>query len=618
MATNEVAPLNPLNVPEIRTLIGQFLANRPPDLFSCALVSHAWFNDFIPQLWLSIRFDYHLSQLITQSTFRKYQHLIRNLFIHDPTFFLNGFYGDTCRGLTRLVFAPHIAAPMQIQSASISPLSSAVSINEDDNDDMFSNDIQNAPDENLDPFNTTTVLSRRQGMYIIRQFHALIEQQDSIEHLEEDWSHLAHVTKKLWVQPAFLLTSKPRPRLTTLTLSKWSTTTGGFNMVIAACPSLEYLYLRACEISKVPSHIAKLHPYHGEQDSEKVTFNDDSTLLDFGTVKILRLDQLCLNGDPIVIRGIQVEHIRVESFTIFYEENQYEYSGHPLKRDYTWQLPSVYSISFTGRGGNLHRTEAEDFINSILSPPIGDLTRTPPKDSALHNLTAINRPLMEITLNNCQLSESIFNNINQRLGDWIDLIDLSSCTGLESAHIQQVLVYCGNLRVFRGPEVYYWTREMFIPATGQSWASSKLQELVMLTGIGAALDSVGSYPEPVEDLSCVDIILEQDSTRRSVEVIFEQLSRQHSLEILDLSGGIDFYLLHDCRKGVPLTLKAGLDRLRMLKNIRHVIVTGWEDEMGVAEAEWMKTFWLKLETIHSREGGTSEGWRQFENKINLP
>ncbi|KAF9113281.1 hypothetical protein BGX27_001873 [Mortierella sp. AM989] len=611
--------MNPLSIPEIRTLVSQFLANSPPALLSCALVSRAWSSDFLPRLWYSIRFDYHLSQLMTPHRFRRYEHLIRCLFIHDPTFFLNGFYGEGCKNLIRLEFVPHIAKPIQIQSASASSFNTVVptneydfvneydSVNESDNNGNMFNHNRYPPDTILDPININTALSIGQRMHMTIQLHKLVGQQDSLVHLVEEWSHLTHEMRGLWIQPFHSPTPSTCLKLTTLSLSKWPTSTGEFNEMIRACPNLIYLFLRSCEISRFTSLPSKSHQ---QQNAEETIFHDDSTVLDFGQVKILRLDQLCLQGDPITIQGERIESIEVESYATFEEWNIYQVLVGPSSmRNYSWIFPNVSSLKFTGKGSSLYQTEAEHFINSVLSPPTRNLSQLHSQESVTHNLPDESRQqqLVELVLNNFQISASIVNNIHLRLGDAIDVIDFGSCEGLGSKDVQQVLIHCGNLRVFQGPETFFWTQDMISSTTGPGWASNKLQEFVVLVGIGAT-----------EDLSCVDTILEQDSTRRSVETTYEQLSRQQALEILDLSGDIDFDLIDDCRKGIPLVLKAGLDKLKTLKNIRHVIVTAWEDEMGVAEAEWMKIHWPKLEYIHSREGGTSDGWRQFENTLDLP
>ncbi|KAF8976571.1 hypothetical protein BGZ46_008153, partial [Entomortierella lignicola] len=572
MASNSASTRHPLDIPEIRIIVGHFLQDNSLDLLSCALVSRAWSADFIPMIWVSIRFGYHLSQLISQHAFRKHEHLIRSLFIHDPSFFWRGFPSPACKNLIRLEYVPHIAVPLQIQSAGASHYDSE--------------DFSRMENVNL---------------IITEQLNTLIEQQDSIAYLQVDCIEDTKFPREFRMLQSTSLSSMTHPKLTTLHLSKWLGTTGKLNMLIKGCPGLKHLSLRSCEINRFPSNFGVIPPHH--QNTDNTLFRDDSTLLDFGNIRTLKIDLLRINEEPIKFVGNQVESIEIESYTAFIDPRL---KNHSLRynRRFNWRFPSVRRLSFLGKGGDLYETEVGGLINSILC-------RSSSQDTQPNDPTTGHRQVFfEISLNNCQVPVSMINNINQQLGDMIDIIDLGSSTGFESRDIQQILILCGNLRVFRGPETFFWARDM-TTLTGQYWATNKLEEFVVLMGFsmnpinqGGGLSTEEDYWEDPQSLSA---IINQEWTRRSIELICQELSRQQSLEILDLSGDINFDLIDDNRKGIPLVLEAGLDRLKGLKNMRRVIVTGWEEYMGEAEAEWMKIHWPKLEYIHSREGGSSDG-----------
>jgi hypothetical protein len=122
----------------------------------------------------------------------------------------------------------------------------------------------------------------------------------------------------------------------------------------------------------------------------------------------------------------------------------------------------------------------------------------------------------------------------------------------------------------------------------------------------AMLDELEDIPDPIP-------------LERQVKGVLEQLSRQKSLEILDLSGDPNDWLIGDHFKmGIPLLLSAGLDILRDLRCMKRVVVTTQEESMGSAEAQWIKVHWPKLETIRTKHGGESEGWRSFQKELGRP
>ena len=139
-----------------------------------------------------------------------------------------------------------------------------------------------------------------------------------------------------------------------------------------------------------------------------------------------------------------------------------------------------------------------------------------------------------------------------------------------------------------------------------------------LFGIGMSRDKDSTDLSEMADTTSVKAVLAQEPTRRSIDVVLDQIAQLEDLEVLDLSGDLDYRLAEDCRKGIPLVLSAGLDKLRGLSKLRRVYISGWEDEMSAKEAEWMNMHWPRLEYIHSRDGGASSGWREFLATLKHP
>ncbi|KAF9186858.1 hypothetical protein BGZ51_001714 [Haplosporangium sp. Z 767] len=84
-----------------------------------------------------------------------------------------------------------------------------------------------------------------------------------------------------------------------------------------------------------------------------------------------------------------------------------------------------------------------------------------------------------------------------------------------------------------------------------------------------------------------------DSVR---DVFLDQLVKLTKLKYLDLSGEyVDD--MDQLQIGVSLTLKSGVKKLEALKELEYVAITGWSDEMGTQEIEWMKRSWPKLRHV---------------------
>ncbi|KAF9147700.1 hypothetical protein BG015_010629 [Linnemannia schmuckeri] len=89
----------------------------------------------------------------------------------------------------------------------------------------------------------------------------------------------------------------------------------------------------------------------------------------------------------------------------------------------------------------------------------------------------------------------------------------------------------------------------------------------------------------------------QEATADRARVAFlNQLSKLRRLKYLDLSGE-HVEKANLVQIGLPWTLSGGIEQLATLRELEHIAVTGWVEQMGPEEIKWMKQTWLKLQHV---------------------
>ncbi|KAF9134466.1 hypothetical protein BGW39_006926 [Mortierella sp. 14UC] len=642
------APPSPLDLPEIRAHIAHYLTGNKHDLCSCILVSRTWRTDFLPQLWHTMHFDTSLSYYLSKHNFQQHEHLVRELVIHDPDFLLGGWPGPSCRHINRLEYRPYVAQRQWIAPNYVSTgEQTATSSDDSGHQGSYEDDLQGSLGDDEDDNGTTNNSTSTSTSISIRRFLQLVRQQTCLRHLNEDWS-LHSKEHTLRFAQGFMRSL--HPNLISLHITKWKVSVPEMNMMIKNCPRLEQLFLRSVEIVPVNADFnTAAFPDHqddedGKEEDDEVdmqsydeeekgqmdnlgqaiittTAADSTSVLDFRQIKEIHIDQIVLHTSRLSFRGYGLESIGFEAYTFF---TRYAIFNSP--RPFTWSFPNTRSLKYIGKGRDIHDTEVGNAIQDILtscSPDSIPLCPRPRSQQHYHQhqqhqqyqhqlqqrrkslspdeVLLKSRQLKEVTISNCSIRRSLVSAIVDTFGEGLEVLDLVGCGGLSRLNLHQILVRCGNLRVFRGPESFLWTRDMVF--SEQTWSSKHLKELVVLIGIGMSLNKDEATDlTKMADTSSVEVVLAQESTRRSIDVVLDQLAQLRHLEVLDLSGDLDYHLAEDCRKGIPLVLSAGLDKLRGLSKLRKVYISGWEDEMSAREAEWMNLHWPHLEYIHSREG----------------
>ncbi|KAI8345224.1 hypothetical protein B0O80DRAFT_504524 [Mortierella sp. GBAus27b] len=574
----------PFDLPEISVIIVQCLADDPQTLYACARVCLAWSKIFIPQLWLSIRFDGHLCLHLTPPIFQRYEHLIQELFIHDSRFY--DLYGPACVNVKRIEYRPHMGSMSKCY-----PL--------EDDEELTSVNGQECVMSNRARHNLSTKVSAR------TKFLCLIHQQVALHDLHEDWIEFPLT---LSTQFSLLHTLQlSRPTLVSLYISRWVTTVPMLNLLIRQSPHLQSLSLR---LVRIVDHFQDMYIPVGS-DLRPVTLHQACSMLDFQHVKTLRLQEVLLDIQEATISGACVESIQVVS-TRHHAMRELSSPQHSEGTVFNWKLPRVQSLGYSCSGIRGHMTDGHPIHNILLSAcssedpsqGSGDSTGNPKSDAFRFKT---------LMLCHTTIPRSAIHTVVTQLGYGLEVLELTYCSGIRHQDIQHILAHCVHLRIFRGPEGGFLATHMFTnDGTLPFWASTKLQELELRTLImdysrDAALDELP------------DIIPNPIPLERQVKGVLEQLSRQKSLETLDLSGDPNDWLSEDhFMMGIPLLLSTGLEMLRDLRCMKRVVVTTHEESMGFAEARWMKIHWPKLETIRTKHGAKSEGWKCFQKELGRP
>ncbi|KAG0288026.1 hypothetical protein BGZ96_008145 [Linnemannia gamsii] len=90
--------------------------------------------------------------------------------------------------------------------------------------------------------------------------------------------------------------------------------------------------------------------------------------------------------------------------------------------------------------------------------------------------------------------------------------------------------------------------------------------------------------------------LQEATVDRARVAFLDQLSKLKRLKHLDLSGE-HVEKANLVQIGLPWTLAGGIERLATLRELEHIAVTGWVEQMGPEEVAWMKQAWPKLQHV---------------------
>ncbi|KAF9933458.1 hypothetical protein BGZ65_004126 [Modicella reniformis] len=710
--------MNPLTLPEVRMLVGQFLATR--EILACILVCRAWYRDYQALLYRSIRLDETTMRLLPRGTLRKHAPLIRHLVLMEPMRFTLAAIAPwaDAHGLT-LPCNPTFSAKRFIQhSVSLgpdSPCSNLLTLDIQPSI-MFRKRIhEQVPKHQVLTVGTDQYDIENNDFWCLQSTDAcilLIQLNPWLHNLTESWDDMSPFHRIRFTSQLIRL----RHNLVNLHLSKWEVTPEECNMLLENSPKLEILRFSKLTIKKntgmaiglrVKEQVEAQHQHlyhHSSLGDTTPTMSQASSTVDvinFRQLKALaithasiQLEELYLEAPELLTACIsfsQVNFKRPHPYSYTSPNPNQSYQGHhhyyhqqQHPRIY-WNTPRLVKLI-------CNRTENNVATASLYKTPIA---------------------LRSLSFADYEIESRLVTEIITAQGLQLESIRLACFSGISGRDVRLILTRCPNLVTFHAPEIMMWAGDLVPVAndnrnngaldtatlavgdteeTGQEhsiaeeWVCRKLERLSLYmclesnttddySGpqqecsyqnhyfVGAESSSCGSTMKPAtldigmhqqqqqqqqqkqqqqQEWQCHHLQpnpkgrqqqqqqqqqpspqqehqQSQQQAKRRVSNIRvrnafrDQLAKLTRLRHLDLSGEHVTNVDH-VQIGLPLTIDSGIQSLATLKDLEHVTVTGWIDDMSIQEIEWMKHSWPKLNRI-SLLKTNSAGRHRFQSLL---
>ncbi|KAG0253391.1 hypothetical protein BG011_006385, partial [Mortierella polycephala] len=464
----------------------------------------------------------------------------------------------------------------------------------------------------------------------VDQFMDLMVQQRNLTTLKENWSMISSAYTNRFITRICHFSNK----LVVLHLSKWHVSVQDLNDLISHSPCLLELTVRGLYITpngaptaaSAATSTSISTSMSNETGKQHDSQEQQHPILNFRQIRRLRFHLLVLRVSPLRMECPAAQSLELSGYGNYYASAL----DIVTRRGHSWNCPRLQTLQYTGQ---VHEAEAlyeyseqgalSHILKSCVSlphnstgPVTSSTTKSSSSSSSSSTATTITtthddrdqslnyRGLKRIALNCCfglGMGQGKPGGLWQRALDlhWATLesIDLSYSKGIDSDVIHAIFSTCPRLKRFRGSE------DTFAGTTLQNsnrvpWKCLSLERLQVrfVLETSDVFDRIGSS-------SCV-----QSKGQQQACLLYDQLAVLTHLKVLDLSG---YGSVDDTQRGIPLTLNGGLDRLRGLTAMETVHVTGWQDQMDIAEAEWMAKHWPKLTNIYSLRNKDMKQWELF-------
>ncbi|KAG9324339.1 hypothetical protein KVV02_006585 [Mortierella alpina] len=637
-----VLETNPLTLPELAMLIGQFLHRN--DICACIRVSRTWQRNYEPLLYRSIYLDDSTMRKLTKERILQHIHHIRHLTLVEPMHL-------TLAALQRPIL-PGTAAEPLIPSKSASPWPPTSSRISSSNEqaaalgppsstcrNLLSIDIhpsmlfrrlvhEQIPKRKILAAGTDSYNMLEDDFWCLQSTDAciqLLRTNPSLRSLAETWDNMSSLHRIRFTQ---LLCHEPTT-LVKMHLSKWEVYPEELNMLIANSPCLEHLRFSTLVVKRHPETLATT-----VSTSSAPTVSPEPSVLNLGRLKIL-----ILTYATIGVRKLQIEAPELQTLCITMSHVNLDPSSRNLSSSSSF---AHYASSATSHAGY------------CTNPPVS--WNTPRLEKLVFNrsdhlfgtatLLESAYALRAISFADYEVDSRLVEDMLARQASQLERIRLACYVGLAAKDIRSILTRCPNLKALFAPEILVWAGDLIPtvvvdgggpqhvcqqeyqqkqeqrPQRSQDhWVCSELEMLsvfVCLEPIAALEEPVCMQPHHPYPYASMQVhqsqlttfpgrvirkarglskLAEAQSRReRSARVregLFNELAKLTQLRHLDLSGGRVEKMDH-IQLGLPMTLKGGLHSLAGLTKLEHVAITGWMDEMGREEMAWMKRFWPRL------------------------
>ncbi|KAF9202643.1 hypothetical protein BGZ49_007224 [Haplosporangium sp. Z 27] len=564
---NQFSSTHPLQLSEIRRHVGKLLSLK--DLKNCILVCKEWSFDFTRLLWETVRLTTKKTYLIPSQVWLKYHIHVRTLIITSPFILTRRDDNDESKSgwILHPTDCPNLV-DLRVVPGNIyqSYLDWTTTILDQDvdliEDEQPKDELALEQDLELDleqglgvyirPMMSADEMKERAVLKATDRITEILEKKNHPNIRSFVWAvHPQIYTGRLWRQ--LLHASSATILITSLILASTKVDIEQMNRLLRQCPQLTSLELQRVNLFCGNPSIATL-------DLNQI---DSFTLEGYdGGLRI-----------PIMIHGPRLRHLAMLLLT-----------GNSLKISSS-HCPQLQSLHLEG-----FRECDIDFIRQILG----------------HGANT----LEILKLEYCWFKEdtTFISDLVANHSTTLKKLSLRKSTGIESRDIQTLLTSCHNLEDFNGAQQVLEAKDI---------RSSSVPSDQLTTWLASpSLMLPESFSWSCLNLTELSIAirtplhLDPSEHQRLFSLIYSALSPLIHLKTIDLSGGWSTVDRKQYFVGVPWNLKAGLNSLQLLSNMRRLVLTGWEDQIYKEDILWMKQYWPRLHLISSWNEG-AEPWRHF-------
>ncbi|KAF9356647.1 hypothetical protein BGX26_004960 [Mortierella sp. AD094] len=658
--------MNPLELPELRMLIGRFLTTC--DILACILVCQAWYQDYKPLLYRSIRLDEATLRLLPKETLRKHAHLFRHLVIMEPMRLSLASLGPwaypaklgntACISPSSWAAAntdyPTMSQPVD-SSATPPPIQYNILSLDIHPSILFRKHVHDqVPKHKALIVGTDKYDITKDDFWCLQSTDAcirLIQLNPNLHSLTESWDDMSSFHRIRFANQLCHF----KNRLVHLHLSKWEVTPEMLNQLIENSPMLKVLRFSKLTVKKGMGLAVGLREDQPQQSEEPTI---PTSVFNFRQLKVFAVSHASFH-----IRDLNVEAPNLIALCLSFSQVNFTQPNSPQS-----SLLSSSSSSYA-----YHHPPKVFWNTPRLERLICNRTETSVANSTLFETP---HTLRTISIANYEIESRLVAQFVAAQGLHLESIRLACFSGITARDIKLILTRCPNLVNLSAPEIMMWAGDLFTIQSEdkhtednilssiasrrlEPWVCRKLERLsvyICLDG-SAVEDASGSHdglyqqqhfpsrnasssPDSVtpcpmdvdksgqqyqhyqqyqqyQPLAWQQPMQSQTQASHQEEgqkqnhhqdhhcqdfhvhirhALLDQLAVLTRLRHLDLSGEHVEKVDH-VQIGLPWTLKHGLQRLALLRNLEHVAITGWIDEMGVPEIEWMKQSWPNLKRI---------------------
>ncbi|KAG0328755.1 hypothetical protein BGZ99_004615 [Dissophora globulifera] len=668
--------LDPLLLPEIRMLVGSFLATR--DILACILVCRDWSRDYKALLYRSMRLDDATLRLLPKEILREHAHYFRHLTLVEPmrltlaalTPWINGQSGtsnsspsstQTSLSATCTIYSlPSLHKFSKRRSIDLTPDSRCHNLLSLDINPsiMFRKLIyEMVPKHKILTVGTDRYDIENDDFWCLQSTDAcirLIQLNPNLTSLTESWDEMSSFHR---IRFATQLCRLPN-NLVKVHLSRWEVTPEEFNLLIENSPKMEYLRFSKLTVKRSTGMAIGLREEsHTPKSGDPMASpKNSSPIIDLRQLKMFAVSHASFELEEVLIEAPGLHALSISfsqvSFKRYVPQMSYM---HPISQPrqpnnqqeprVLWNAPQLQKLI-------CNRTESQVATSTLFEIPLA---------------------LRIVSFADYEIESKLLVSVLAAQSLQLESIRLACFSGITARDVRLILTRCPNLVNFYAPEIMMWAGDL-VPVnppsttTGhnyEEWVCSKLERLslYMCLDSSAVEDLSGQHdhtchyqhPTTTDSLGTMDIDkraqqeqqyswqnhhfqshpqdqqqqLQQQLQQQKQQQLHDarqlvctmqvrdafrnQLAKLTKLRHLDLSGEHIEKVDH-VQIGLPLTIDSGMDRMATLQNLEHVAVTGWIDDMGLHEIAWMKQCWPRLTQI-SLLKTTSCGKSRFQNLL---